>query len=85
MVATTPKPKPYTPCATLKKIRLEKNLTQDDILSLIAQMGEKPFSSNFISTFETGTRRPWGRAIVLISQALNMKESEVFPEYVKPK
>ncbi len=75
---------PFTPCLTLKAIRKERGLTQEDILTLIAEMGEEPFNGGFISYFERGRRKPWGRAIALISQALKMQPIEVFPEYVKP-
>lgn len=84
MAIAAPKKTPYKPCATLKKIRLKRSLTQEDILVLIAEMGIEPFNAAFISGFETGRRKPWGRAIALISQALEMQPIEVFPEYVKP-
>lgn len=83
MIATTRKKTPFTPCSTLKEIRRKRKLTQEDILTLIAEMGEEPFNGGFISYFETGRRKPWGRAITLISQALGMQPIEVFPEYVK--
>ncbi|MEH2138562.1 helix-turn-helix domain-containing protein [Nostoc sp.] len=69
----------YPPSATLKRIRMQKNLTQSELAVMLIQSGHN-ISSIFISKFESGHSKPWPAARKAIACVLEMSEDELFPE-----
>jgi transcriptional regulator with XRE-family HTH domain len=69
----------YPPCETLRRIRIEKGLTQSDLSVLVIQHGHK-ITNQYISRFESGHDKPWPAARRAIASVLEMSEIELFPE-----
>ncbi len=72
-----PKTTEYPPCEILRRVRIEKGLTQADLSVLLIQSGYR-LGSHFISGFESGHRKPWPAARKAIASVLNMEEDELF-------
>lgn len=73
---TYPQPK-YTPCHNLRKIREEKGLTQTQLSFMLARAGYN-ISSQFISKFELGYRKPWANAKKGIAEVLSLNVDDLF-------
>ena len=69
----------YPPCETLRRVRVEKGLTQSDLSILVIQSGHR-ITNQYISRFESGHDKPWPAARKAIALVLNMEESKLFPE-----
>jgi transcriptional regulator with XRE-family HTH domain len=69
----------YPPCETLKRVRIEKGLTQSDLSVLLIQAGYR-VSSQYISGFESGHRHPWPKARKAIACVLGIEEKVLFSE-----
>lgn len=69
----------HPPCETLRRVRIERGLTQADLSVMLIRGGYK-ISSQYISGFEHGHRKPWPAAREAIASTLGMSESDLFPE-----